>query len=97
MNTINNNYVYFKRNKKNYENWAEIESHLSRAVVEIEDVDKINNVVNFIGTVAHNERIKELHSIESYFRKFKTKLSFLKNGSRLMAMINNPEKDPNNI
>lgn len=97
MNTINNSYVYFKRNKKNYENWAEIESHLSRAVVEIEDVDKINNVVNFIGTVAHNERIKELHSIESYFRKFKTKLSFLKNGSRLMAMINNPEKDPNNI
>lgn len=97
MSNVKNNYVYFRNNKKNYDNWADIQNHLANTKLTIQDVNKINNIVNFIGKVAKNERIKELHSITSYFQKYKNELSYLKNGSKLMYMINNPESDLSKI
>ena len=94
---IRSDYVYFKNNKKAYADWAAIETMLSQAQLTINDVDKINSITTLIGNIAQNERIKELHSISNYFNKNKKELSLLKNGSRLMSMINNPPSDPKNL
>jgi len=29
MGNVKNNYVYFRKNKKNYDNWADIQNHLA--------------------------------------------------------------------
>lgn len=94
---IRSDYVYFRNNKKAYADWAAIETMLSQAQLTINDVDKINSITTLIGNIAQNERVKELHSISNYFNKNKKELSLLKNGSRLMSMINNPPSDPKNL
>lgn len=94
---IRSDYVYFRNNKKAYADWAAIETMLSQAQLTISDVDKINSITALIGNIAQNERVKELHSISNYFNKNKKELSLLKNGSRLMSMINNPPSDPKNL
>lgn len=70
---------------------------LKSASLTINDVDKIQSITQLIGSIAQNERIKELHSISNYFKNNKQKLSLLNNGSRLMSMLNNPPSDPKNL